>query len=58
MTANGRARYGEPMHIITWRGGRPHVITFSTDRITEVAAVAFDDDHRAIAYLATLSRWR
>jgi hypothetical protein len=46
------------MHVITWRAGRPTVVTFGADRIAEIAAVEFDDDQRAIAYLATLSRWR
>lgn len=46
------------MHVITWRAGRPTVVSFAPNGITELDAVAFDDDHRALAYLATLSRWR
>lgn len=46
-----------PLHVIVWRGGRPHVVTFLSDGVTEVAARPFDDDHSAIAYLARLSRW-
>lgn len=57
VTVDGRASVSL-MHVITWRAGRPTVVTFGADRIAEIAAVEFDDDQRAIAYLATLSRWR
>lgn len=48
------ARY----HVLVWRSGRPTVVSLTSDGITETAAQAFDDDHAALAYLATLSRWR
>ncbi len=43
-------------HVIVWRNEIPTVVTFRAAE--EVAAVAFEDDYAALAYLARVSGWR